>query len=127
MQAPVRQSFVKPQGLRNRQVSSIRMNSPVLTSCTLVSGPIECRLFFTVAALTGGAVGIGNRPTPARQVVCDISLGEYQGFLERATEILLNEFSLDPAPQKLPHKNSAEGDRLLGESPCAPELAGDGS
>jgi hypothetical protein len=39
-------------------------------------GRIECQLFFTVAALTGGSVGIGNRPTPTGQVVCDISLGE---------------------------------------------------
>jgi len=34
------------------------------------------RSFFTVAPLSEGAVGIGNGPTPARQVVCDISLGE---------------------------------------------------
>src|SRR3984893_3787177 len=67
---------------------------------------------------------VGGGATPARKVIGVRPLGQFQGLLQSAVEILFDILALHPPTQEIGPEKFAEGGRILGVSTCKPEFAG---
>src|SRR3984893_19566441 len=67
---------------------------------------------------------VGDGATPARKVIGVRPLGQFQGLLQSAVEILFDILALHPPTQEIRPEEFAEGGRMLGVSTGKPEFAG---
>src|ERR1700730_15105966 len=66
---------------------------------------------------------VGDGATPARKVIGVRPLGQFQGLLQSAVEILFDVLALQPPTQEIRPEKFAEGGRILGVSTGKPEFA----
>src|ERR1700730_739256 len=75
------------------------------------------------SGLECGETLVGDGATPARKVIGVRSLGQFQGLLQSAIEILFDILALHPPTQAIRPEKFAEGGRILGVSTGKPEFA----
>src|SRR5690242_16922446 len=67
-----------------------------------------------------------QRTAPPGKVTGVLALGQFQSVFQRMVEIVLDGLAVHPAAQKVCPQKFAERRRVLGKSPGAPQLAGQG-